>query len=95
MAKKSDNGRVTLPGGAWLEIAEGLYDMPMADMADWVDCERAGKVRETWVYMARAVAAWSWEMSPDDPASFGRLSLREYRAVSNAVTQAMQEIAKN
>lgn len=95
MPKAAKDGKVTLPNDAWIEIDAALLDMPMEDMANWVDAERAGQVRETWVYMAQAVAAWSWEMDPKDPASFGRLSLREYRAVSGAVTKAMQDVAKN
>lgn len=95
MPKAENNGRITLANGAWVEIDDALMDMTMDDMAEWVEAEKGSRVREVWPFMAQSVAAWSWELDPKDPTSFGKLTLREYRAVSAAVTRVMQDVSKN
>lgn len=94
-ATAENNGRVTLANGAWVEIDDALMDLTMDDMATWVEAEKGSDVRGVWPFMAKAVAAWSWELDPKDPSSFGKLTMREYRSVSGVVTRAMQDVSKN
>lgn len=96
MPKKemSAAGRIALDGEQWIEIGD-LDDMDMQTFADWVEAERQARVRDVFGYLAQVVTAWSWPFDPRDPESFGRLKMREYRMVSNAVTQRLQAISKN
>jgi hypothetical protein len=91
----ADKNRIDLGNGCWVELGEGIDDMTMDAMADWVDAEREGRVRDVWKFLAMALKAWSFEGDPTDPASFGRLTIRQFRDVNAVVSKRLQDIAKN
>lgn len=90
----SANGRIALDNEQWIEIGD-LDDMEMDTFAQWVEAERQARVKDVFGFLAQVITAWSWPSDPADPESFGKLKMREYRAVSNAVTQRLQAISKN
>lgn len=91
----ANKDKIELESGGWVELSDALLDMTMDDMAAWVDAEREGRIRDVWPYLAMGVQAWSFDVDPSDPASFGKLSIRQFRDVSAAVSKRLQAIAKN
>lgn len=87
---KEENNRIDLGNGNWIELGT-LDDLSMALFADWVDAERTAQIRVVFGFLAQVVTAWSWTWPCDDPDSFGKLRLGEYRQISQAVTKRLQE----
>jgi hypothetical protein len=94
MAKKTTtaDGRIDLADGEWIELG-ALDDLPMALFAEWVEAEKNAQVAVVFSFLSQVVTAWSWPWPCNDPASFGKLKLGEYRRLSQAVTKRLQDTA--
>ena len=73
----------------------GAQDLTMDEFADWVDAEKEGRIRDARVFLSRITMEWELESDPKDTASFGALTLSQYRGLSQAVAGYLSSIGKN
>lgn len=76
-------------------VVDNLDDLTMEDFAKWIESEKSGDVRASWPFLARMVVVWPFDGDPTDPQSYGKLSLRQYRLVNQAVSARVQAYSKN
>lgn len=74
---------------------DGVHDLTMDDFADWVDAEREARLRDARPFLARLVVKWDLVHDPREPASYGKITLGQYRALSKAVTDYLGNFSKN
>lgn len=76
-------------------VLGGAQSLTMDEFADWVDAEKEGRIRDARAFLSRITLEWGLEEDPKDPASFGKISLAQYRGISQAVASYLSSIGKN
>jgi len=89
-----DSVTVVVDGIGSVTLA-GASNLTMDDFADWVDAEREARLRDARPFLAKLVSAWDLPHDPAAAASYGKLTLPQYRRLSQAVTDYLGNISKN
>ena len=91
---KDNSKTVEVPGIGSVTL-DGAQDLTMDDFADWVDAEREARLRDAWPFLARLVTKWDLPHDPKEPASYGKITLGQYRSLSKTITDYLGNLSKN
>ena len=75
-------------------VLSGIDTLTMDDFADWVDAEKGGDFRAARPFYAKLVESWALKLDPKDVKSYGKLTLLQHRALSEAVTGYLSSLGK-